>query len=191
MMGDVCGKGAQAASLTALARYTIRGASSYSSSPSDVLRALNNALRAGEEDDELRFCSVAFTRLRLNGTTVVATTASGGHPPPLAVSASGEVSRACPAGSLVGLFDDFEVHEETRTLAPGDVLALFTDGITEARGPDRELFGETRLGRAIATSVGLPAEAIAEGILNAVASFGGEATDDVALLVVRVPDLGQ
>ena len=186
VMGDVCGKGAQAASLTALARYTIRGAAAYSSVPSAMLRALNDTLLG--DDDELRFCSTAVVWMRLAGGAVTVTTSSGGHPPPLIVTAAGEVSRACPSGSLVGLFAQFEVADHTTTLHVGDVLALFTDGITEARSPDGELFGEERLGAIIAGVVDQPVEDIADRVLDAVLGFAGETTDDVALLLVKIPD---
>jgi len=188
VMGDVCGKGAQAASLTALARYTIRGAAAYSLAPSAVLRALNDTLLTDQDDDELRFCSTAVVWMRPTEGAATVTTSSGGHPPPLIVTAAGEVTRACPSGSLVGLFADFEVADHTIGLHAGDVLALFTDGITEARSPGGDFFGEERLGAIIAGVVDESVEDIADRVLEAVLGFAGETTDDVALLLVKIPD---
>src|SRR5437867_2620810 len=102
LVGDVCGKGADAAALTALARYTVRAAAMQARRPSRVLTTLNDALLAEASrraSPDERFCTVAYTRLRPVAKGIRITTASGGHPQPLVVSADGRVELACASGN--------------------------------------------------------------------------------------------
>src|SRR5439155_13245995 len=98
VMGDVCGKGVEAARLTALARYTIRAAAMQAPNPAAALRLLNQALirAASERTDDWRFCSAAFAQLRLRGAGVAATMSLGGHPRPWILRAGGSVRPAGP-----------------------------------------------------------------------------------------------
>ena len=186
-IGDVCGKGAQAAALTALSRYTVRAAAVHSDGPADVLREVNAALL---EDPTLgeRFCSLVYGRVEHDWCGAWVTLASGGHPLPLVVRRSGWVDVRGQAGGLLGLFDDVDVREDRVGLGPGDALLLCTDGITEARGPRGELFGEDRLFTVLSAHSRRSAEDIAEAIVNhAVAFSSGPLCDDVAVVVLRVP----
>jgi sigma-B regulation protein RsbU (phosphoserine phosphatase) len=87
----------------------------------------------------------------------------------------------------VGLFEDFSVTEHDVVMRPGDVLALYTDGVVEARGPGNSLFGDERLAAVLAAS-GMASQGIADEVLRSVLAFAGETTDDVALLVMKVPE---
>ena len=189
VIGDVCGKGADAAAVTALARYTIRAAAMQARKPSRVLTQLNEALlaeAATRDEMDQRFCTVAYTRLRPTDAGVRVTTASGGHPVPLILRADGSIEGASRVGTLIGVLPEPTLTDRSAHLAPGDVLLLYTDGITEARSPDG-VFGEERLRGLVATCVGMDAHAIADRIESAVLDFQeGNPRDDIALLVVRV-----
>ena len=132
-MGDVCGKGAEAASVTALARYTIRAAVMRNRSPAGILRWLNTAmLRQGTG----RFVTIAIARLELEPDgTVIVTVASGGHPLPRILRASGLVEELGTTGTLLGVLDDVELSDRGTRLAAGDALVLYTDGLTEVGAP--------------------------------------------------------
>ena len=104
VMGDVCGKGAAAAAVTALARYTLRAAAMQARKPSRVLATLNEALRRQQTDQ--RFCTVAYVRVRRVEQRIRATIACGGHPLPLILRANGRVETAGVPGTMLGFFDD-------------------------------------------------------------------------------------
>jgi len=183
VMGDVCGKGVAAASLTALARYTVR-AGAIEGAPASVLRLLNRAIL--DSDAGERFCTIAHARLELMDGSARVTLACGGHPLPLLLRADGTVEEVGRAGTAIGLFPEVELTEVELVLGPGDALALYTDGFTEARTPEGE-FDPELLARAVARGAGLDAEGIASVVEREVLAFqGGRPRDDMALLVVRV-----
>ncbi len=188
VIGDVCGKGAAAAALTALTRYTLRAAAVHHTEPSGVLLELNNAVLAEPEADG-RFCSVVYGHLELDRCGAWVTLASGGHPRPIVVRRAGWLDIRGQPGTLIGLFDDPEVADDLVGLGPGDALVLCTDGITEARSPTGEMFGDERLSTLLLDSTGDEAETMASRLVDECLAFaGGAAHDDVAVLVVRVPD---
>jgi PAS domain S-box-containing protein len=183
VIGDVCGKGAEAATLTALARYTLRAAAQHTRRPRAVLRELNEALLRQRLD--YRFCTVLYVSITPRDGRADACVATGGHPLPLVLRADGRVETAGTAGTLLGIVDDPDVTEEAIELAAGDALVLFTDGVSEATHADR-LAGPTRLAAVLAGCAGAGAAAIAEAVEHdAVTAQGGLARDDVAVLVVR------
>src|SRR4051794_3542379 len=145
VIGDVSGKGAEAAAVTALARHTVRTASLEPATAAGLLVTLNDALmtqRAGTE-----FCTVCIATLEppdRGGATL--RLALGGHPPALVLRASGEVEAHGAPGTLIGVFADPDLEETTVTLGPGDVVLLYTDGVTEA-GPAGAEIGEDGLAR--------------------------------------------
>jgi PAS domain S-box-containing protein len=184
VIGDVCGKGAEAATLTALARYTIRAAAQHTADPRAVLGELNEALlrhRLG-----YRFCTVLYASLIPRGDSVSASLATGGHPLPLVLRAGGEVETVGAPGSLLGILEDPDITQRSVELRPGDALVLVTDGVTEATPADRAS-GPQGLTSLLAGCAGANAAAIAEAVEHeAVSSQGGSARDDVAVLVARV-----
>ena len=189
LIGDVCGKGADAAALTALARYTVRAAAMQARRPSRVLHTLNEALlaNAGTRDVmDQRFCTVAYTRLRPTSDGVRITSTSGGHPVPIVVRADGRVETACTIGTLIGVLADPALADRSVDLAVGDVVIFYTDGITEARA-NSEVFGEDGLRRLVEGCAGLTATEVAERIERAALDFQhGEPRDDIAIVVLRV-----
>jgi PAS domain S-box-containing protein len=185
VVGDVCGKGAEAAALTAMVRYTIRAEAAHRASPCEVLRLLNEAILRQSNDG--RFCTVLHGRLRVADGTARFRLASAGHPPPLVLRADGTIEAVPCSGALLGVIRTVAYEDVAVALEPGDALICFTDGVTEGRGP-AGMFGDAALGDVLAGSVGLSAEAIAERVMQAALEFqGGTTQDDLALLVARVP----
>ena len=121
VIGDVCGKGAEAAAVTALARYTVRASATlHSDEPAVVLQDLNEAIR--RQSPASRFCTVLYVSLSLHGDRVTGTVASGGHPLPLILRADGRVETAGLPGTLLGILPDPEIRPQPLTLRPGDSL---------------------------------------------------------------------
>ncbi|GAB3116528.1 hypothetical protein GCM10027160_25800 [Streptomyces calidiresistens] len=192
VMGDVCGKGVEAAKVTALARYTLRAEAGRSLSPATVLDHLNSALldqRRGE-----RFLTAVHVTFRTTPKGVTGRLCTAGHPPALVRRADGRVREVGRHGSLLGVLPEVHLTDVRFRLAPGDTLLLYTDGATEARarrtgdaGPP-SLFGEAALAAALADCEGLDAEGIVRRLGEVIAEYsGGWAGDDTALLAVRVP----
>jgi PAS domain S-box-containing protein len=178
LIGDVMGKGVTAAGLTETVRSSIRALALGATPPEDVLRDLNLLLQRGEHE---QFVSALL--LKFDPRTRQGRLASGGHPPAIRLSAAG----AAPVearGPLLGTFEDRFAAVDL-TLAPGDALVLYTDGITEARRAG-ELFGERRLQQVVGGLSGKPAAAIAEAVRAAALEFAGVLRDDFEILVLRV-----
>lgn len=191
-LGDVCGKGAVAATITSLARYTLRGAAVYDPDPSAVLRHLNTTMVRDHRRGHPRFCTVVYGRLIMideaTGPHASVTLASGGHPPALLLRADGTADYLeTPGGQLVGVIPDAAVATVTVTLEPGDTLLLYTDGLTEARTADG-FYGES----ALLDFARELAPASATGTISAVTalldSFGTGVIDDTALLALHLPE---
>ena len=190
VVGDVCGKGARAASLTAATRYTLRAAAVHSFLPSAVLEEVNASLAADappEADD--RFCAVAFARLELDVCGAWVTLTCAGHPRPIVVRRAGWIDVRGQMGLPVGLFEGASWSDDRVGLGPGDALVLCTDGITEARDAAGEMFGDEALPALLVASAGEPVEVIAERLVEAATAFAGDRVhDDIVVMVVRVPD---
>ena len=190
VVGDVCGSGAPAASLAALARHATRAAAVHSTLPTAVLRELNDTvLREPETDD--RFCSAVFATVELDLCGAWVTLASAGHPRPMLVRAAGWIDLRGQPGSLLGLFDDPVLADDRVGLGPGDCLVICTDGITEARSPSGAMFDDAgRLAEVLVAcaTVDCTADDIADRVLEAAISWtDGALDDDAAIVVVRVP----
>ena len=185
VIGDVCGKGAEAASVTALARYTIRAAVLHTRGPADVLAELNEALLRQSLD--YRFCTALYATLCPEGDGVEVTLASGGHPLPLVLRATGEVESVGEAGTLLGIVADPVLSARSVHLGPGDAMVLYTDGVIEA-SPGDDAFGPEHFAEFLATLSGRDADGIANLVEREVLEIqGGSPRDDVALLVARLP----
>jgi len=183
VIGDVCGKGADAAALTALARYTLRTAAMQAASPVSALESLNRAIleRAGDR----RFCTAAFAQLEPVAGGLRATIACGGHPLPLILRTDGTVTEAGGRGRLLGVDPDAQLKDEVVDLAAGDSLVLYTDGLTDAHAPVRVLLEED-IERLLAGCAGDDASEIAECLEHAALGDNGRtARDDIALMVLR------
>jgi anti-sigma regulatory factor (Ser/Thr protein kinase) len=184
-VGDVCGKGAEAAAVTSLCRYSIRALSLHHDDPAGLLGELNEVLLRHCADG--RFATAALARLHRHADTVALSLALGGHPCPLLLRADGRMESVGATGTLLGVVDDRVVAQNTDvSLGRGDALVFYTDGVPEARDRDDRLFD---LPSYLAGCRGWDAEQIACGIQEAaIAHQGGRPYDDVALLVLRVPE---
>jgi serine phosphatase RsbU (regulator of sigma subunit) len=188
-IGDVRGKGVEAASVTALARYTIRAVTLKDDRPSEVLAALNEAMLRQLPED--RFCTAACVRLEpQDGSVGVGVDVSrAGHPPPLLVRSGATVEEVGSSGKVLGVFPDAELRDTSLRLMPGEALVLYTDGVTEARSPDGEFFGEGRLRHLLSSCAGCDAATLARRIKGVVLDFQeGYPRDDLAVLVLRASD---
>jgi serine phosphatase RsbU (regulator of sigma subunit) len=182
VIGDVQGKGPDAAAVTALARHTLRAAAAYEERPSGVLALLHRALR--EQSGE-RFLTVAYALGRVTDGGVELELACGGHPLPLVVHPDGTVQPVGALGTLLGTDIEPQLTDASVTLAQGDVLVLYTDGVTEVRRRRREVFGQRQLAELLASCGGLPPDAIADRVEAAVlAASEGRLRDDVAILAL-------
>ena len=184
-IGDVCGKGVDAAALTALSRHTVRAAAIEGHTPADVLRALNRAVLQDARTGQ--FLTAIFARVE--GSTL--TVACGGHPPPVLLDAAGTLKPLDTAGTLLGVLDEPNVHDSSVQLQAGDTLLLYTDGLSEAGAPERTLSTEDvaeLLAQARADTAQNTVERVLAHALNA---GGGVIRDDVAVLVVGVSTAGR
>jgi serine phosphatase RsbU (regulator of sigma subunit) len=183
LIGDVCGKGPEAASVTALARHTLRAAAAYEARPSKVLELLHRALR--EARDDSRFCTVAYCDLDVRDDGARMLLSCGGHPLPLVLRRSGAVEPVGMLGTLLGADVEPVLADVVVNLDPGDLVVLYTDGVTEVRSGRKEIFGHRDLAELLGRCRGLAADSVAERIQDAVlAAAGGRPRDDIAILVL-------
>jgi serine phosphatase RsbU (regulator of sigma subunit)/PAS domain-containing protein len=183
-VGDVCGKGQDAAAMTAAARHAIRALAHVHDTPATVLAAANEVLVAEDWDDRFVTASLAFLRQR--GRRVQVQLGSCGHVGPAVVRADGRVEILEGDGLPLGLFDDNKPGRLELELHRGDVLFFYTDGVTEARSSDLSFF-EDRLADELAAVAGRKASDIVRAVQELVTSFSaGELKDDVTILAVRV-----
>jgi len=183
-VGDVCGKGQDAAAMTAAARHSIRALAHVHDTPADVLGAANQVLLAGDYGERFVTASLAFLRQR--GRRVQVRLGGCGHPGPAVVRADGRVEILEADGMPLGLFGDLEASQVELELRAGDVLFFYTDGVTEARSADLAFF-EDRLADELASVAGRSAAETVHAVQELVTSFSdGELRDDVTMLAVRV-----
>lgn len=183
LVGDVCGKGADAAVVSALARHTVRALSVTHDKPAEVLERLNDVLRRFEAE---RYCTVVLATFRPRERGWEVTVAVGGHPPPVLVGSSVPPTPLLCRGSLVGIFQGAEFTDHHLLLEPGQTLLVHTDGITEARGPSG-YYGDERLLRTL-EQLGTRPQVLVDGLVADAVDFQGSLTrDDIAVVAVGVP----
>jgi serine phosphatase RsbU (regulator of sigma subunit) len=190
VVGDVCGKGQEAAAMTAAARHAIRAIAHWNPDPVDVLAKANEVILAGDYED--RFITVKLAYLRRDGDhgrgegRWAGVLASSGHPGPAVVRPDGQVEVMAGGGLPLGLFPDTEPERETIELGPGDQLFFYSDGVTEARSPDQRYF-EDYLAGSLAGTAGRPAPQTVRTIQDLVSRFSQDnLRDDMTILVARV-----
>jgi PAS domain S-box-containing protein len=178
VIGDVCGKGAEAASLTAMARHTLRTLARHHDGPGTILDAANEVM-AGQLP-EGRFCTAAAAALEPGDDGLQVTVASAGHPVPLVVRGTGEVELLGRAGMLLGVFDELGLVEQDAVLAPGDALVLFTDGCVGEGADSLQV-----LGAGLAAAAGRSATTLAQVVEAVAIEIEGGHRDDMAILVLK------
>jgi PAS domain-containing protein len=184
VVGDVSGKGAEAAAVTALARYTLRTAAARRRSPAAILRWVGEAM-LDQEATRGRFCTIACAHLDLSRTPVRVTVSVGGHPLPLLRRADGRVEPLGAPGTLLGLIPDPALQDRSTDLRPGDTLVLYTDGLTEARAPV-DMWGFEELAAAVRAA---PMDGPVSLVESLVATALGDRVtprDDLAILALKL-----
>lgn len=181
VLGDVSGKGLPAALLTAVVQGVFSIEASLGHSPSAALAAVNETLI--RKAIEGRFVTLFYGALSGQGTL---TYTNAGHHPPIVLGTSG-LRRLSSGGTIAGVFPDAEYEQETITLDEGDLVVVFSDGVTEAFNADWEEFGSDRLIECVRANASLPPVALLEQIMAAVHRFVKDAvqSDDVTVVVLR------
>lgn len=181
LLGDVVGHGARAATLAALARYTVRTLAVLQPSPRRVLAGLNDTVLRRDEAEQ--FLTAVYLSTRATGHGVAVRLVRGGHPAPLLRHADGHVEAIESPGALLGCLPSAGLQEIRFHQAPGDLLLLYSDGVTEARrGQDQ--FGEERLRALLAETEPIPQTIVDVVIDAALAHSGGALADDMTVLAL-------
>jgi serine phosphatase RsbU (regulator of sigma subunit) len=184
-IGDVCGKGPEAAAIMGMTRVALRSLAREDDTRPlpEVLGLLNGFLLESELMGD-RFCTVCVVRLTFSDEGTAVTACLGGHPPPLVVRADGSLDAVGRPGSLLGLFEDISLYEMHAELGRGDAIALFTDGLTElsVENPDE---GEAMLRSALVAAAGEEAAGIIKTVERTLLDPRGELRDDAALVVAK------
>ncbi|MDO0929287.1 SpoIIE family protein phosphatase [Streptomyces sp. TG1A-8] len=191
VLGDVAGKGLDAAVLTGKIRNTLHALLPLAADHQRILELLNGALLSSHHT---RFATLVLASVRRRAGRVHLRLTGAGHLPPLIVRRSGDIETVPVQGTLVGALPAVPARTVETTLAPGETCLLYTDGITEARGGPLgdEFFGEARLGRVLAECVGMPAEAVVERVQMLAAQWLGPGChDDMAALAIGAPKAGR
>jgi len=182
-IGDVCGKGEDAAAVTSAARHGIRTIAHWNSDPSVVLRQANELLLSQEYDG--RFVTACAALLRWEGKELKVVIGGAGHPAPVVVRQDGRVQMLAGGGMPLGIFPDSEASREEVTLTQGDVLFLYTDGITEARNLELAYFAD-RLEDELSLLAGQSPKDIVTAMQALVLEFSAsELRDDMTMMVLR------
>ncbi|HSE09015.1 MAG TPA: GAF domain-containing SpoIIE family protein phosphatase [Nocardioidaceae bacterium] len=186
VVGDVCGKGAEAAVLTGRVRQAVRTAALVDRSPAKILDLVNRVLVS---EGEGTFVTALCARVRRTGDQLALSVAAAGHHPPYLLRAGGGLERVATEGTVLGLFDTNDYADAEVVLEPGDTCLFFTDGVLEAPGFE-EQFGEERLHRVLVNAPRADVNAIVETVAMTLAEHVGDrAHDDIAILGVQnLPD---
>lgn len=181
VIADVCGKGPEAAALTAMARYTLRTLAPYYASPGELLRAVNEALVDQLPDG--RFCSLACGALGPSPSGIRVTVAVAGHPRPAIVRRSGTIEGCGHTGLPLGIFYRLELEEQDVMLEPGDSFLLVTDGCVGEGSAWESVLHEALTAQAPASAAEMAA--LVEKVAHRVQP---DHPDDIAALVARVAE---
>ncbi|MCO5994312.1 PP2C family protein-serine/threonine phosphatase [Actinoallomurus rhizosphaericola] len=191
VLGDVCGKGLEAAVTTGRIRTTLQALLPLAGDHLRTLSLLNGALL---NSGSTRFATLVLASAVRAGDRVRLRLTSAGHPPPLIVRRDGVVEEAATRGTLIGAFPDVQATTAGVELAPGETCVLYTDGITEARGGPLGdiMFGEERLKDALSECAGMPAEGVVERVQMLAAEWAGDRDhDDMAVVAISAPQAGR
>jgi serine phosphatase RsbU (regulator of sigma subunit) len=187
VLGDVCGKGLEAAMLTGKIRNTLQALTPLAEDHETVLELLNGAMLSTKH---ARFATLVLASVAHRDGKVGLRLTSAGHLPPLIVRDGGQVEQADTRGTLVGVLPNITVQSFETSLAPGETCVLYTDGVIEARGDSLGgyMFGEQRLKAALAECAGMPAEAVVERVMMLAKQWvGQEVHDDIAVVAITAP----
>jgi serine phosphatase RsbU (regulator of sigma subunit) len=183
VLGDVAGKGMSAALLMSNLQARVQTLAEDPHDLSDLMGRLDQGVAINCPDN--RFITMFMSVIDPRGADLVYCNA--GHNPPLLIRASGDIERLKAVGTALGILPGLSYREESRKFGPGDLLAIYSDGVTEAENPSGEEFGEQRLAELLASNRGAAAEDVVELVLQALDDWTAStpAVDDVTLVVVR------
>jgi serine phosphatase RsbU (regulator of sigma subunit) len=184
VIADVTDKGVPAALFMALSRTLIRTTALNGRSPGAALSRANQLIL--NDSQASKFVSTFYAALDTGGGKLAY--ANAGHNPPLWLQvATGELRELAGRGIVLGLFSDIVLEEREISVAPGDLLVFYTDGVTEAMNADKQLFGEDGLRAAMTANPEASAQEVLDGIMQAVNTFTGNTpqSDDLTLFVVK------
>jgi serine phosphatase RsbU (regulator of sigma subunit) len=183
-VGDVSGRGPDAAAVTGLVRHALRASAQHDRNPAGMLAVANRLLVEQEDHSFERFCTAACAVVR-PGDPARVVVAEAGHPPLIVVRGNGTIENyGNGAGPALGITEDFSARAQRLTLHRGDLLLLYTDGLTEARNAEGSFFGEERLSGLLEQLMGSRPTEVVGRLLDEVTSYcGGELKDDLSLLV--------
>jgi PAS domain S-box-containing protein len=185
VVGDVSGKGAEAAAITALARYTLRAGALDDDHPGKALRRLNTAMLTHEDSTQFATAVLAYVSA-VDGDHIMVRLSLAGHPPAMIARRNGSVEAIGAFGTMLGLRPDPACHDTEVTLGRGDVLLLYTDGVTES-GPRTDPFGEDGLVALLSSLAGREPQDVVDAVEQAVVDAQeGQPRDDVALLALAL-----
>ena len=180
-IADIAGKGLPAALLMSNLQAAVRAFAQEGAAPASVCASVNRLLCRNMASG--RFATFCYARIEPHAKRLVYSNA--GHNPPLVVRADGTTTTLSEGGMVLGVFPDNAYEQGDVPIARGDRVVFYTDGITEARNPAGDEFGEERLTTAALESRNLPVEAMKDALLTAVNTFtGGSFEDDATLIVV-------
>lgn len=184
VIGDVCGKGPEAAAVTALTRHTARAAAMSDRDPAAILAVLNGTVR---KHSTARFCTLLYLRLQFcEAYPCRLTVASAGHPLPLVIRPDGQTSELGVPGTLLGVLPELAITSHTLDLAYDHTVVLYTDGVTEAHRPRGPQFGDAGFHGVLAAHRREDVDDLAQAVLaGALEHQQGRAHDDIATLVLR------
>jgi serine phosphatase RsbU (regulator of sigma subunit)/uncharacterized protein YigA (DUF484 family) len=182
ILGDVTGKGIQAAADMAMAKFSFRALARMHPEPADFLAAVNEVVL--DEIETGKFITMVYVVVDPDSRVVAS--ASAGHPAARVVAADGQVGELGGHGLALGIDSDQKYEVAREELAPGTTVVLYTDGVLEARR-DGELYGEERLDELLGRLADLSPQELAEAVLADCKSFaGGELSDDCAVVCLRL-----
>jgi serine phosphatase RsbU (regulator of sigma subunit)/CHASE3 domain sensor protein len=182
VIGDVCGKGPQAAAVTAMARWTLRTLAGEALPPIEALRRLNEAML--RQDLGGRFITLIYALVDIREDEARVTLACAGHPPAILVSESGEPVPVTACGDLLGVWPEIRLQDAELRLAPGAAVVLYTDGVTE-QGPIHPGAERSAEGALRRVHTDRTADALADALLDEVGQWTGAPRDDVAIVALR------
>lgn len=185
VIADVSGKGAAASLLMPSLAAVLRSRARELSGPAAVVKDLDDALK--QITGSAMFVTMFYARF--DQVSRILTYASGGHNPPLLMHArTGDVSALTEAGPILGILPDPQYSDAVVILEPGDILTMFTDGITEQENAAGDEFSTDRLEQAVLSAKAEPSAAIAAHIVDAVSNYAAsvEQADDLTIVVARV-----
>src|SRR5687768_13404390 len=182
-IADIAGKGLPAALLMSNLQAAVRAFAQEAVSPASINNSVNRLLCRNMASG--RFATFCYARIEPAARRIVYSNA--GHNPPLLIRPGGAVEQLSEGGMVLGVFPENQYEQAEIPLNPGDRLLFYTDGITEARNPEGEEYGEDRLAAVAVAARATPASAIKDAILADVNAFtNGKFEDDATLIVVGI-----